>query len=124
MEGAEYVETGSWRTADHDKSVVAVGEALKKELEEYGYSVLHDTTNHEPPKLSSAYTRSLETMEKYAKEYPTLKVFIDVHRDAYDIEKGKSDYVTVEGGPVRKGHVCRRHRRGQNRPGLRGKTEL
>ena len=98
IEGKEYVEAGSWRTEDHDSSVVAVGEMLKTELESYGYTVLHDMTNHEPPSLKTAYSRSLETMEKYAKEYPTLRVFIDVHRDAYnDVEAGKSDFVTVDG---------------------------
>jgi len=75
-----------------------VGEALKTALESYGYTVLHDTTNHEPPSLKTAYSRSLETMEKYAKEYPTLQMFIDVHRDAYnDVEAGRKDYVTVNG---------------------------
>ncbi len=96
--GEEYVETGAWRTGNEDFSVVAVGSVLEAELEEYGYTVLHDTTNHEPPKLSSSYSRSVVTMEKYADEYPTICVFIDVHRDAYgDVEKGKNDFVTVDG---------------------------
>ncbi|MDD5017142.1 MAG: stage II sporulation protein P [Eubacteriales bacterium] len=98
IEGEEYVETGSWRTADENQSVVAVGEALKKELEEYGYTVLHDTTNHEPPKLSTSYSRSLETMLSYAARYQTISVYIDVHRDAYgNVEEGQKDYVTVNG---------------------------
>lgn len=98
IDGREYVEAGKWRTEDHDSSVVAVGEMLKKELEAYGYTVLHDTTNHEPPSLKTAYSRSLDTMEKYAKEYPTLRLYIDVHRDAYnDVEAGMKDFVTVDG---------------------------
>ena len=96
--GLEYVETGSWRTAQEDRSVVAVGDALKKELEGYGYTVLHDKTNHEPPQLNTAYTRSLDTMEQYKKQYPSLRVFIDVHRDAYgDVAAGSKDFVKVEG---------------------------
>ena len=96
--GEEYVETGSWRTADEEQSVVAVGEALKKELEAYGYIVMHDTTNHEPPKLATSYSRSVQTMLQYQRQYPTLRVFIDLHRDAYgDIEAGSKDYVTVGG---------------------------
>lgn len=96
--GEEYVETGSWRTAEHDQSVVAVGDILTDELEDYGYTVLHDTTNHEPPKLSTSYSRSLETMESYSDDYSSISVFIDVHRDAYgDIESGKKDIVTING---------------------------
>ena len=61
-----YKQTSAFRTNDADKSVLAVGEALKEVLEkEYGYIVLHDTTDHEPPKLSTAYTRSEKTMAAY-----------------------------------------------------------
>ncbi len=98
IKGEEYIEAGSWRTAQHEASIVAVGAALKKELEEYGYTVLHDKTNHEPPTLNTAYTRSVKTMERYAKDYPTISVFIDVHRDAYgNIEAGSKDFVVVNG---------------------------
>jgi len=94
----EYVEAGAWRTEDFANSVVAVGEALAGELREYGFGVLHDTTNHEPPKLSTSYTRSLETMQQYANDYTTLSLYIDVHRDAYgDIESGSKDIVTING---------------------------
>jgi stage II sporulation protein P len=98
ISGQEYVETGSWRTADELSSVVAVGDVLEAELKSYGYSVLHDTINHEPPSLKTAYSRSLETMERYAHDYPAIQVYIDVHRDAYsDIEAGSKDFVTVDG---------------------------
>jgi|GEM_PF-684158 len=98
IEGEEYVETGSWRTAEEESSVVAVADVLEAELKSYGYAVLHDTTNHEPPSLKTAYSRSLETMERYAKDYPTISVYIDVHRDAYsNIEAGSKDFVTVNG---------------------------
>lgn len=96
--GQEYVEAGAWRTDNHQRSVVAVGDVLESELERYGFTVLHDTTNHEPPSLKTAYDRSLVTMEKYAAEYPSLKVFIDLHRDAYgDEAAGAKDFVTVNG---------------------------
>ena len=96
--GEEYAETGSWRTADTTQSVVAVGDALTQELADYGFYVLHDTTNHEPPKLSTSYSRSLVTMEKYADKYSSIRMFIDIHRDAYgDIEAGSKDFVVVNG---------------------------
>lgn len=96
--GQEYVEAGAWRTADELRSIVAVGDELEKELKRYGYSVLHDKTNHEPPSLKTAYDRSLTTMEKYKDEYPSIRVFIDVHRDAYgDEAAGKKDFVTING---------------------------
>jgi len=94
-----YVKTTEWRTNDKTKSVVAVGELLTQTLEnKYGFSVIHDTTNHEPPKLATAYSRSLVTMQKYMKKYDSLEVMIDLHRDAYnDVEAGKDDVVTIDG---------------------------
>ena len=92
-----YVATGNWRTDDQTQSVVRVGEALAKELrEKYGFSVIHDTTDHEPPKLGTAYERSLVTIQAYKKKYPNLNIFIDLHRDAYSSKNG-SDAVTIDG---------------------------
>ena len=93
-----YVQTSSFRTADASKSVIAVGEALAERLRTvYGFSVLHDTTDHEPPSLKSAYTRSERTMRAFLEQYPSLVLFIDIHRDA---SSDGSDYVMVDGKPT------------------------
>lgn len=94
--GDEYDESGSWRTHNNDKNIVAVGEVMKKELEAQGFNVIHDTTDHEPPKLTTAYDRSVVTMEKYLKKYPDIDIFIDLHRDATSSESTE-DYVNVDG---------------------------
>ncbi len=96
VKGDEYDESGSWRTHDNDKNIVAVGEVMKKELEAQGFNVIHDTTDHEPPKLTTAYDRSVVTMEKYLKKYPDIDIFIDLHRDATSSESTE-DYVNVNG---------------------------
>ena len=76
-------EDSDWRTHDQSKNIVAVGELLTKILrEEYGCNVIYDKTDHEPPKLGTAYSRSEVTMKKYKQMYPSLTIFIDVHRDA------------------------------------------
>jgi len=100
--GEEYEETSAWRTADAARSVIAVGERLASLLRDrYGISVIHDTTNHEPPKLSTAYSRSVKTMEQYKEEYPSITMFIDVHRDAYGSDpQEKKDFLTVDGKEV------------------------
>ena len=99
VEGHEYEESGSWRTEDEQNSIIAVGEELKRILlEQYGIIALHDTKNHEPPKLSSAYSRSVKTMEDYREDYPSIQLYIDVHRDAYGKSpSGQDDFVTING---------------------------
>lgn len=97
-ESEQYKESSKWRTFDTEYNVVAVGEVLKEILEkEYGFHVIHDTTDHEPPKLATAYDRSLKTMEKYHKEYPSIVLFIDLHRDAYNADVAPCDYLTING---------------------------
>lgn len=93
----EYVEVSSWRTADFSHSVVRVGQELKKELEKYGFSVLQDSTNHEPPKLGTAYARSLQTMLKDKEQSPNIEVFIDLHRDAYTPALYHEDGISING---------------------------
>ena len=93
-----YRESGAWRTTDNTKNVVAVGEALKEILErDYGFTVIHDVTNHEPPKLATAYDRSLKTMQEYHEKYPSIVLYLDLHRDAYNAENAPTDYLTVNG---------------------------
>lgn len=91
-----YKSSGGARTKEQDKSVVALGETLKKDLESYGLSALHDTTDNEPPKLSTAYSRSLEAMLKNKSETPSLRLFIDIHRDSAG-ESQKDDVVVIDG---------------------------
>jgi len=94
----QYKESSKWRTNDPENNVIAVGERLKEILEsEYGFCVLHDTTNHEPPKLADAYDRSLLTVQKAHETYPSIVLFIDLHRDAYETETGPKDFVTING---------------------------
>lgn len=95
--GDSYAESSQWRTEDDDYNIVKVGEDLAEELRSRGLNVVHDTTNHEPPKLGTAYTRSVTTVENYLKEYPNLSVIIDLHRDAYVQGASDPQTVTVDG---------------------------
>ncbi len=93
-----YVSTSEWRTDNATRSIIAVGEELARILrDDYGISVIHDTTDYEPPKLSTAYERSETGMLYYREQYPSIQLFIDIHRDAYETESGTSDYVLIDG---------------------------
>ncbi|WP_160670816.1 stage II sporulation protein P [Clostridium sp. C8-1-8] len=62
-------------------SVVGVGTALEKELENYGISVIHDKTMHSMV-YNDSYLRSAETVKKYLGKYNNFKLIIDLHRDS------------------------------------------
>ena len=93
--GYAYEETGegTYKTLDKTKSVAALGELLKRELEQRGFTVIHDDTDVEPPEIKSAYSRSLEVME----QYPEAVVYIDLHRNTANVKAKKDDVVTVDG---------------------------
>ena len=89
----EETEPGSYKTLDKTKSVIALGELLKAALEERGFTVIHDETDVEPPELRSAYSRSLEVMEKY----PEALVYIDLHRNSANVQMRRDDVAMVDG---------------------------
>ena len=98
--GQNYKEKPNSRTDNNDYNVVRLGAALTSLLnDQYGIATLHNTANYEPPKLGTAYVRSLKGMEEYAEEYPSLRVFIDIHRDAYSGSKS-AQTVTIDGKKV------------------------
>ena len=47
---------------------------------------VHDTTQHDYPSYNGSYERSAETIKSYLEKYPTIKIALDVHRDAIQRE--------------------------------------
>lgn len=93
-----YYESFYPRTTDKSRNVCAVGEEIAKQLNAAGIVTLHDTTIHDDPSYSGAYDRSAETVEKYLKKYPSIKVVLDIHRDGIGSDEQRSKPVfTVNG---------------------------
>ena len=87
--GEEYEASDDHRTLDEGYNVVRVGDEIARVLEAAGIGVLHDRTLHDYPGYSGAYNRSLETVERYRAEYPSIVYVLDVHRDAVTDESGE-----------------------------------
>ncbi len=86
------------RTTDQRQTVCAVGKAVAAQLQAAGVGVIHDTTIHDNP-YSGAYTRSAATVQKYLDQHPTIRVVLDLHRDAImaNAKDLKKPTVTVNG---------------------------
>ena len=69
------------RNTTYTNTVVAVGNALEAELVAAGIAVIHDTTVHDSPQYRGAYDRSAAAVEAILKQYPSIKVALDIHRD-------------------------------------------
>lgn len=72
----------NYRTTDETKNMVMVGDAIQAELEAQGIGVVHARTIHDYPSYNGSYDRSRETILPILEEYPSIKVVLDIHRDA------------------------------------------
>lgn len=77
------------RTTDPNMNMAAVGNAIAEQLEAAGIGVLHDTTMHDYPSYNDSYDRSRETVQNILAENPSIKIVLDIHRDAIERESGE-----------------------------------
>ena len=78
----KYEASDPYRTEDKRYSVIRVGDKLAEKLEGCGLTVLHDREIYDYPSYTGSYTRSGAAVEQYLKDYPSIRIVIDLHRDA------------------------------------------
>lgn len=81
-DGQTYTESDPYRTTDCTRNVVRVGEEMARIFRSYGFQVIHDTELYDYPAYSGAYERSGAAVRRWLEEYPTIRLALDVHRDA------------------------------------------
>jgi stage II sporulation protein P len=77
-----YVESDTARTIDTRYNVVRVGDEMQRIFTELGFNVIHDRSLYDYPSYSGAYDRSKAAVEDYLAKYPSIRIVLDVHRDA------------------------------------------
>ena len=90
----EYTEND--RTLDTSFNVVRIGDELEKILETKGIDTLHVRDIFDSPSYSGSYSRSLDAITAAFKEHPSIKVVIDIHRDAMIAKDGTKYKVTAD----------------------------
>lgn len=88
-EGEDYEESSDYRTLDEEYNMLAIGDALAELLEAGGLTVIHDRTLHDEFSYNGSYGAARESIERYLEQYPSIKLILDVHRDAADTESGQ-----------------------------------
>lgn len=74
----------NWRSTDNNNNMVAVGAVMAQTLREHGISVIQDTSQHDYPSYDGSYANSYRAIKDYLTRYPTIKVVLDLHRDAIE----------------------------------------
>lgn len=77
-----YVESDPYRTTDCNQNVVRVGEEVAQVFRAQGFQVVHDTNLYDYPAYNGAYERSRVGTQNYLEQYPTIRLVLDIHRDA------------------------------------------
>lgn len=70
------------RTTDRDFNMCAVGRVMADTLNAAGLNTLHDETLNDYPSYTGSYANSRAVVQQYLARYPSIKVVLDVHRDA------------------------------------------
>ena len=94
-----YTPTDTDRTTDKNYNMVAVGKEIEKTLSANGIKVYHDTTINDYPSYSGSYGKSAMAIENFIRNDPSIKIVLDVHRDAIvDKDGNKVKYSTMIDG--------------------------
>lgn len=86
------VTTGNSHTMDERYNVVLVGSIMTDLLQrKYNYKVAYDKTYHDAKSYADSYINSLLTVRKQLSTNNSLKVVLDIHRDAFPTEIGQQE---------------------------------
>ena len=96
--GESYQESSAYRTLDRDYNMVSIGTRVAQLLEAGGVKVVHDRSLHDYPSYNISYNHSRESMAAYLEQYPSIKLVLDLHRDASgDNSNQMITHATVDG---------------------------
>ena len=73
-----------------------MGDEIEKVLTQKGIKVIHDTTINDYPSYNGSYNRSSLNVTNAIKNDPSIKIVLDVHRDAVEGKNGEKTKYTCE----------------------------
>lgn len=76
------------RSTDRNINMCAVGRVMADTLNAAGLNTLHDETLNDYPSYTGSYSNSRAVVQQYLAQYPSIKIVLDVHRDAIETESG------------------------------------
>lgn len=87
--GENYVESSSWRTLSEEYNMLSIGAEVAEILNQAGISTIQDRELHDYPSYNGSYVDARKNLQAYLEEYPTIRLVLDLHRDASGGENGQ-----------------------------------
>lgn len=84
-----YAQSDYSRTLEEEDNMLRVGDEMERVFTELGLNVIHDRGLYDYPQYNGSYSRSGPAVEDYLAQYPTIRLVLDVHRDALVGEEGE-----------------------------------
>lgn len=98
--GESYAETAAYRTLSEGHNMLSIGQRVADILSRQGISVIHDRELHDYPSYNGSYNHARQAIEYYLDKYPTIRLVLDLHRDASGDEGNQlRTLAQVEGEP-------------------------
>ena len=98
--GEDYIESSAWRTLDENYNMRSIGARVAEILEENGIAVVRDGELHDYPSYNGSYVHARKSIQEYLETYPTIKLVLDLHRDAAGAGKQQLRTVSQVAGKV------------------------
>lgn len=89
FDGGDYAETSPYRTLDPEHNMIAIGKLVAGMLEDAGIGVIHDTAFHDYPSYNGSYNHAAQSTKAILAEHPSIRLILDLHRDAADTPSGQ-----------------------------------
>lgn len=90
-----YAGTTGYRSSDPQRNMIAIGDRLAAFLEEAGISVLHDRTMYDAESYNGSYTQARQAITQHLAQHPSIRLVLDLHRDAAEDVNGNQINYTV-----------------------------
>jgi len=79
---------GAYRTNDSQYNMISIGDELTRLLEKAGLSVIHDRTPYDLDDYLDSYEQSRNAVKQHLREHPSIRMVLDLHRDAAEYADG------------------------------------
>ena len=84
-----YTETSRYRTLEAAYNMLSIGDAVAQQLTRKGITVIHDREVHDYPSYNGAYVHARSALEEILEQNPSIRLVLDLHRDALETAEGK-----------------------------------
>ena len=96
--GENYAESSAFRTLDEHYNMLSVGDVVAAVLTQNGIGVIHDRELHDYPSYNGSYSHARKSIQEYLVQYPSIRLVLDLHRDASgDLSNQFRTVANVEG---------------------------